>query len=58
MLIGRELRLRAVRTGVLLTPSNVSAALKIGWAFTMAIIALLININAGFLRRDQTLCRW
>ena len=43
----RELSLRAVITGVLLgillTPSNVYAGLKIGWSFNMSIIALLIG---------------
>jgi uncharacterized oligopeptide transporter (OPT) family protein len=48
MKVERELSLRAVCTGtllgVLLTPSNVYAGLKIGWSFNMSIIALL----AGF----------
>lgn len=42
--VERELSLRAVSTGivigVLLTPSNVYAGLKIGWSFNMSIIAL------------------
>jgi uncharacterized oligopeptide transporter (OPT) family protein len=46
--VERELSLRAVLTGavlgILLTPSNVYAGLKIGWSFNMSIIALL----AGF----------
>ncbi|WP_046785671.1 OPT/YSL family transporter, partial [Pseudomonas putida] len=45
--IERELSLRAVLTGamlgILLTPSNVYAGLKIGWSFNMSIIALLIG---------------
>lgn len=45
--VERELSLRAVLTGVLLgillTPSNVYAGLKIGWSFNMSIIALLIG---------------
>ncbi|KAF0864162.1 OPT family oligopeptide transporter [Pseudomonas sp. LD120] len=45
--VERELSLRAVMTGlvlgVLLTPSNVYAGLKIGWSFNMSIIALLIG---------------
>jgi uncharacterized oligopeptide transporter (OPT) family protein len=43
----RELSPRAVITGVvlgiLLTPSNVYAGLKIGWSFNMSIIALLVG---------------
>jgi uncharacterized oligopeptide transporter (OPT) family protein len=46
--IERELSLRAALCGallgVLLTPSNVYAGLKIGWSFNMSVIALL----AGF----------
>ena len=45
--IQRELSLRAVLTGavlgILLTPSNVYAGLRIGWSFNMSIIALLIG---------------
>ncbi|UTL79611.1 OPT family oligopeptide transporter [Pseudomonas putida] len=45
--IERELSLRAVLTGavlgILLTPSNVYAGLKIGWSFNMSIIALLVG---------------
>ena len=48
-LIERELSLRAVLTGVLLgivlTPSNVYAGLKIGWSFNMSIIALLLGFG-------------
>jgi putative OPT family oligopeptide transporter len=47
--IERELSLRAVLTGlllgVLLTPSNVYAGLKIGWSFNMSIIALLLGVG-------------
>jgi uncharacterized oligopeptide transporter (OPT) family protein len=47
MKIERELSLRAALTGmllgVLLTPSNVYAGLKIGWSFNMSIIALLMG---------------
>lgn len=49
MKIERELSLRAVITGtligILLTPSNVYAGLKIGWSFNMSIIALLIGFG-------------
>lgn len=49
MRIERELSLRAVLTGallgILLTPSNVYAGLKIGWSFNMSIIALLIGFG-------------
>ncbi|MCD5996137.1 OPT/YSL family transporter [Pseudomonas sp. CDFA 602] len=45
--VERELSLRAVLTGavlgILLTPSNVYAGLKIGWSFNMSIIALLVG---------------
>ncbi len=45
--VERELSLRAVITGtllgILLTPSNVYAGLKIGWSFNMSIIALLVG---------------
>ncbi|MFK0346546.1 OPT family oligopeptide transporter [Pseudomonas asiatica] len=45
--VERELSLRAVLTGVvlgiLLTPSNVYAGLRIGWSFNMSIIALLVG---------------
>jgi uncharacterized oligopeptide transporter (OPT) family protein len=49
VIIERELSLRAVLTGmllgVLLTPSNVYAGLKIGWSFNMSIIALLLGVG-------------
>lgn len=49
MAIERELSLRAVLTGavlgILLTPSNVYAGLKIGWSFNMSIIALLVGFG-------------
>ncbi|MDH4551814.1 OPT family oligopeptide transporter [Pseudomonas sp. BN607] len=45
--VERELSPRAVLTGavlgILLTPSNVYAGLKIGWSFNMSIIALLVG---------------
>lgn len=45
--VERELSLRAVLTGIalgiLLTPSNVYAGLRIGWSFNMSIIALLVG---------------
>jgi putative OPT family oligopeptide transporter len=48
-MIERELSIRAVLTGlllgVLLTPSNVYAGLKIGWSFNMSIIALLLGVG-------------
>ncbi|MFJ3483781.1 OPT family oligopeptide transporter [Pseudomonas sp. NPDC090202] len=47
--IERELSWRAVLTGavlgILLTPSNVYAGLKIGWSFNMSIIALLVGFG-------------
>ncbi len=49
MLVERELSPRAALTGVLLgillTPSNVYAGLKIGWSFNMSIIALLVGFG-------------
>src|SRR5919202_1414310 len=49
MIVERELSLRAVLTGallgVLLTPSNVYAGLKIGWSFNMSVIALLVGFG-------------
>ncbi len=49
MLVERELSLRAALTGVLLgillTPSNVYAGLKIGWSFNMSVIALLLGFG-------------
>ncbi|WP_434563241.1 OPT/YSL family transporter [Pseudomonas sp. Z5-35] len=45
--VEREFSPRAVITGIvlgiLLTPSNVYAGLKIGWSFNMSIIALLVG---------------
>lgn len=47
--VQRELSARAVLTGavlgILLTPSNVYAGLKIGWSFNMSIIALLVGFG-------------
>lgn len=60
----RELSLRAVLTGVLLgvvlTPSNVYAGLKIGWAFNMSIIALLIGFGfwQGIVARGRLAAGW
>ncbi|WP_194711828.1 OPT/YSL family transporter [Noviherbaspirillum soli] len=60
----RELSLRAVLTGVLLgvvlTPSNVYAGLKIGWAFNMSIIALLIGFGfwQGLAARSRLAAGW
>ena len=49
VIVERELSIRAVLTGmalgVLLTPSNVYAGLKIGWSFNMSIIALLLGVG-------------
>jgi uncharacterized oligopeptide transporter (OPT) family protein len=49
MPVERELSLRAAMTGVLLgillTPSNVYAGLKIGWSFNMSVIALLLGFG-------------
>ncbi|SDU93261.1 OPT family oligopeptide transporter [Pseudomonas mucidolens] len=62
--VERELSLRAVITGtvlgILLTPSNVYAGLKIGWSFNMSIIALLIGygIWQGLARRSATQLPW
>ncbi|CAN2971422.1 MULTISPECIES: OPT family oligopeptide transporter [Pseudomonas] len=62
--IERELSLRAVITGILLgillTPSNVYAGLKIGWSFNMSIIALLIGyaIWQGVAKRSATQLPW
>ncbi|WP_323149379.1 OPT/YSL family transporter, partial [Pseudomonas oryzihabitans] len=45
--VTRELSPRALLTGallgILLTPANVYAGLKIGWSFNMSIIALLVS---------------
>ncbi|MBK4997236.1 OPT family oligopeptide transporter [Pseudomonas sp. S37] len=62
--VERELSLRAVLTGavlgILLTPSNVYAGLKIGWSFNMSIIALLVGfvLWQGLERRRQALPAW
>jgi len=49
MPVERELSLRAALTGallgILLTPSNVYAGLKIGWSFNMSVIALLLGFG-------------
>ncbi|ETK21943.1 OPT family oligopeptide transporter [Pseudomonas sp. FH1] len=62
--VTRELSLRAVITGsvlgILLTPSNVYAGLKIGWSFNMSIIALLIGyaIFQGVAKRSTDHLPW
>ncbi|CDF92264.1 Oligopeptide transporter, OPT family [Pseudomonas sp. SHC52] len=62
--VERELSVRAVVTGIvigiLLTPSNVYAGLKIGWSFNMSIIALLIGygIWQGLARRSAARLPW
>ncbi|NUT87697.1 OPT/YSL family transporter [Pseudomonas corrugata] len=62
--VERELSVRAVSTGIvigiLLTPSNVYAGLKIGWSFNMSIIALLIGyaIWQGLARRSAGRQPW
>jgi uncharacterized oligopeptide transporter (OPT) family protein len=62
--IERELSVRAVMTGVLLgiilTPSNVYAGLKIGWSFNMSIIALLVGFGVwqSFIGRFKTQPAW
>ncbi|MGE8061154.1 OPT family oligopeptide transporter [Pseudomonas sp. NPDC089547] len=62
--VERELSLRAVLTGavlgILLTPSNVYAGLKIGWSFNMSIIALLIGFALwqGLAGRSKPLPGW
>lgn len=62
--IERELSLRAVLTGtvlgILLTPSNVYAGLKIGWSFNMSIIALLIGFALwqGLVGRRNNRSAW
>lgn len=62
--VERELSLRAVSTGIvigiLLTPSNVYAGLKIGWSFNMSIIALLIGygIWQGLAKRSAVQLPW
>lgn len=62
--IERELSLRAVLTGtvlgILLTPSNVYAGLKIGWSFNMSIIALLVGFALwqGLARHRNNRSAW
>jgi uncharacterized oligopeptide transporter (OPT) family protein len=62
--IERELSLRAVLTGavlgILLTPSNVYAGLKIGWSFNMSIIALLVGFGIwqSLARRNSNQPAW
>jgi uncharacterized oligopeptide transporter (OPT) family protein len=62
--VERELSVRAVATGVLLgillTPSNVYAGLKIGWSFNMSIIALLVGYGVwqGLARRRGQQAAW
>jgi uncharacterized oligopeptide transporter (OPT) family protein len=62
--VERELSVRAVVTGVLLgivlTPSNVYAGLKIGWSFNMSIIALLVGFGVwqSFVRRFKKQPPW
>lgn len=49
VVIKRELRLRAVRSGVvlgvLLTPSIVYAGLSIGWSFNMSVVTPLLGVG-------------
>ncbi|MFJ4348723.1 OPT family oligopeptide transporter [Pseudomonas sp. NPDC089401] len=62
--VERELSPRAVLTGallgMLLTPSNVYAGLKIGWSFNMSIIALLVGFALwqGLAARRQARPAW
>jgi uncharacterized oligopeptide transporter (OPT) family protein len=62
--VQRELSARAVLTGavlgILLTPSNVYAGLKIGWSFNMSIIALLIGFGVwqGLARNRKSGPAW
>ncbi|QXH48756.1 OPT/YSL family transporter [Pseudomonas xanthosomatis] len=62
--VERELSPRAVLTGavlgILLTPSNVYAGLKIGWSFNMSIIALLVGFALwqGLARRTSDRPGW
>jgi len=62
--VERELSMRAGCTGIvlgiLLTPSNVYAGLKIGWSFNMSIIALLIGYGLwqGLAKRSTSGLPW
>ncbi|MFL6607202.1 MAG: OPT/YSL family transporter, partial [Pseudomonas sp.] len=62
--IEREFSPRAVITGIvlgiLLTPSNVYAGLKIGWSFNMSIIALLVGYGVwqGLAKRSAGGLPW
>ncbi|MBC3372482.1 OPT/YSL family transporter [Pseudomonas sp. SWRI92] len=62
--VEREFSPRAVITGIvlgiLLTPSNVYAGLKIGWSFNMSIIALLVGygIWQGLAKRSSGRLPW
>ncbi|WP_434604516.1 OPT/YSL family transporter [Pseudomonas sp. Z4-7] len=62
--VEREFSPRAVITGIvlgiLLTPSNVYAGLKIGWSFNMSIIALLVGygIWQGLAKRSAAALPW
>lgn len=62
--VEREFSPRAVITGIvlgiLLTPSNVYAGLKIGWSFNMSIIALLVGygIWQGLAKRSAAGLPW
>ena len=62
--VEREFSPRAVITGIvlgiLLTPSNVYAGLKIGWSFNMSIIALLVGYGVwqGLAKRSAAGLPW
>jgi uncharacterized oligopeptide transporter (OPT) family protein len=62
--VEREFSPRAVITGIvlgiLLTPSNVYAGLKIGWSFNMSVIALLVGygIWQGLAKRSAAGLPW
>jgi uncharacterized oligopeptide transporter (OPT) family protein len=62
--VEREFSPRAVITGIvlgiLLTPSNVYAGLKIGWSFNMSIIALLVGYGVwqGLAKRSAVGLPW
>ncbi|WP_030141632.1 OPT family oligopeptide transporter [Pseudomonas fluorescens] len=62
--VEREFSPRAVITGIvlgiLLTPSNVYAGLKIGWSFNMSIIALLVGYGVwqGLAKRSAAALPW